>query len=152
GRVEAPEGLPRRELPRRLLRQVAQPLAGLVLDGGLRQPREGTQLPRAPRDRLGGKRQVVRPRGRKRGRIGPEEPVDEERERGRSARRRDEEDEVEEQHVRHVTAISRAAASANSTDSSGVTARFTPSTSQPGSSTTTGRPGVSPKPISASVP
>jgi hypothetical protein len=58
-RVEAAEGMPRRELPRRLLRQVAQPLTRVVLDGGLRQPREGAQLPRAPRSRLGGKRQVV---------------------------------------------------------------------------------------------
>ena len=36
GRMEAPEGLPRRELPRRFLRQVAEPLPRLVLDGGLR--------------------------------------------------------------------------------------------------------------------
>ena len=43
--VAAPEGLPRRPLPRRLLRPVAQPLARVVLDGGVRQPREGPDLP-----------------------------------------------------------------------------------------------------------
>src|SRR5438270_8206646 len=43
--MEAAEGLPRRALPRRLLRQVAQPLTRMVLAGGLREPPEGAQLP-----------------------------------------------------------------------------------------------------------
>ena len=88
-RVEAAEDLPRRALPRRLLRPVAQPLARVVLDGGLRQPREGAQLPQAPRDGcgLGRAREVVRPRRGKRGRRRAlQEPVDEERERRRAAR------------------------------------------------------------------
>jgi len=104
-RLEAAEGLPRRELPRRLLRQVAQPLTRLVLDGGLRQPREGAQLPRASRSRLGRERQVVGPGRWQRRRIALEEPVDEERECGRSAGRRDEEDDVEKQHVRHISSL-----------------------------------------------
>ena len=43
-RVAAPEGLPRRPLPRRVLRQVTQPLARVVLDGGVREPREGPDV------------------------------------------------------------------------------------------------------------
>src|SRR5205814_9403406 len=43
-------------------------------------------------------------------------------------------------------------ASARSTAASGVGARSTPSISQPGSTTTTGRPSLRAKPISASVP
>ena len=55
-RMEAAQDVPRRDLPRGLLRQVAQPLAGVVLDGGLRQPRQATRLPRTPQG-LGNRRE-----------------------------------------------------------------------------------------------
>ena len=45
------QGLPRRDLSVGLLRQVEEPLRPLVLDGGLRQPRQSTQLPPAPQHR-----------------------------------------------------------------------------------------------------
>ena len=41
----AHEGLPLAHLPRRVLRPLPQPLADVVLDGRLRQPREGADLP-----------------------------------------------------------------------------------------------------------
>ena len=44
----ATQGLRRRRLPLGVLRPLAQPLGQLVLDGGVRQSREGAQLPRPP--------------------------------------------------------------------------------------------------------
>src|SRR4051794_18092117 len=96
----------------------------------------------ASRTDLGRAGQVVRSGDRQR-RGTLQKSVDEDREGGRAARCRDEEDEIEYQHVCHVPRAFRAAARANSTASAGVCARCVPSTSQPGSSTTTGRPSVS---------
>ena len=51
GRVEPSQGLPRRQLSLGLLRPLTQPLASLVLHGRLRQPQQGTRVPRATRGR-----------------------------------------------------------------------------------------------------
>src|SRR3954447_22454373 len=46
--LDAPEGVRCRGLPLGVLRQLAQPVAHVVLDAGLRHPGQGPRLPRAP--------------------------------------------------------------------------------------------------------
>ena len=66
--VGAAEGVPVAHLPRRVLRPLPQPLADVVLDGRLRQPREGADVPPprrvGPRASRPGTRTSRRPAGR----------------------------------------------------------------------------------------